>query len=120
MNKEQLQGAWTLKSFLISNELGNKEWRSGAHGLLIYTLCGRMSVSINSKMMEASILDSLLFYAGTYQIDGSKIVHFVTNATEPSRIGKEMVREARLKGRVLTLTARGEFGKAELTWEKIS
>jgi hypothetical protein len=66
------------------------------------------------------VLDSILFYAGTYQVDGSTIRHQVTNASSPARIGKEMIRHATLEGDVLTLvTPQESFGRAILRWRRI-
>src|SRR5689334_5829769 len=90
-------GTWTLVSFEIEDT--NKEtapWGRDTHGLLIYAPTGHMSVSINKAIENDSPnelenqFDSILFYSGTYQIDGEIIRHQVTNASNPSRIGKEM------------------------------
>src|SRR5690349_917977 len=112
-------GSWALESFEIeSPEKKVASWGREAKGLLIYADTGHMSVSIN-KAVESdpdqteseNLFDSILFYSGTYQLNGELIRHQVTNASNPSRIGKEMLRYAKLEGTLLILTTPQEsFG----------
>jgi hypothetical protein len=118
-------GAWDLVSFTIfSSDGSNRAWGDGLHGLLIYTETGHVSVSINKKPVSSSpkdVLDSVLFYAGNYAAKGSTIVHQVTQATNPSRIGREMIRYADLNDSILTLRTPVEaFGSAVLVWRKLA
>ena len=124
---QSIQGAWILESFDIEG-LDKKvsSWGTGAHGLLIYTGSGHMSVSINRELTTKSaveaenIFDSILFYSGTYQIDGATITHQVANASNPKRIGKQMLRYAELEGNLLTLVSPQEsFERAILKWRKV-
>jgi hypothetical protein len=90
-----------------------------------------MSVSIN-KDVEApaagagpeaeieALFDSILFYSGTYQMDGGLIRHQVTQASNPARIGKEMLRYTEWANDCLVLTTPKEsFGRAILVWRKV-
>lgn len=93
---------------------------------LIYTDNGYMSVSINREVENKSSIevqnyfDSILFYSGTFSIDKDIIKHQVTNASNPTRIGKELIRYAKMDGNILTLTSPKEsFGTAILTWRKV-
>jgi hypothetical protein len=85
-----------------------------------------VSVSINRDAASDSpkdVLDSVLFYAGTYSVEGNIIRHQVTQATNPARIGREMIRYAELDHSTLTLTLTTpdeSFGKATLVWRKIA
>ncbi len=121
-------GSWKLESFEIeSPEKQLSPWGRDAHGLLIYANTGHMSVSINKAIEkdpdqsdEQNLFDSILFYSGTYQLDGDIIRHQVTNASNPSRIGKEMIRYAEFKGDLMTLvTPQESFGRAILKWRKL-
>ncbi len=126
MNKE-IVGTWTLESFII--ETPQKEirnWGTNTSGLLIYTDTDHMSVSINKDVESNSNFEvqnnfnSILFYSGTYSIEGSTISHNVSQASNPSRIGKVMLRTATLEGNLLKLTSPPEsFGRAILKWRKI-
>lgn len=126
--ENQITGAWTLQSFEIDDLQGNcRPWGQGAQGLLIYTKSGHMSVSINKNVEKKSaiesqnIYDSILFYSGTYTVDGKEIKHQVTQASNPARIGKVMIRYAELNGDILTLESPKEsFGKAILKWKKVA
>jgi len=126
--KNQIIGSWLLKSFLIESQQGEfRQWGANSQGLLLYTDTGHMSVSINKDVENKStvevqnIFDSILFYSGTYSVDGSNIKHIVTQASKPSRIGKELLRTATLEGNLLTLTSPPEsFGRAILKWRKIT
>lgn len=127
LSLSDIEGSWELVSFELEG-LDSKvlPWGSNAHGLLIYAKSGQMSVSINRDMTsegeEANrIFDSILFYSGIYRIEGTSIFHIVKNASNPNRIGKEMIRYASLSSDVLTLSSPIEsFGRAILKWKRIT
>lgn len=126
--KNSITGVWNLETFTIyPKEGGSRPWGEGLRGLLIYTESGHVSVSINRNFLpksgnaEKDVLDSVLFYAGTYSVEGNVIRHQVTQATNPDRIGREMIRFATLENTTLKLATPDEaFGKAELVWRKIA
>jgi len=126
LNK-QLEGTWKLNRFEIESTEGVKRpWGAAAHGLLIYSPTGHMSVSINKAVVKESenefedLFDSILFYSGTYQVEGNLIRHQVTQASNPSRIGREMLRYAEFDGDLVTLTTPQEsFGRAILAWRRV-
>lgn len=125
--KKQVIGSWKLESFQIESLDGAlKPWGKNTHGLLIYSDTGHMSVSINKDIVRESdnesedLFDSILFYSGTYQVEGNVIRHQVTQASNPSRIGKEMLRYVEAKDDIITLTTPKEsFGRAILVWRKV-
>jgi len=132
MKPEILHGTWTLLSFEIENLEGiKKPWGNAAHGLLIYAPSGHMSVSINKAVEHdpeqtesENLFDSILFYSGTYLVNaGSEpnlIRHQVTQASNPARIGKEMLRYATLSGDELELaTPQESFGRGILRWKRV-
>jgi len=122
-----LSGTYKLENFEIEELSGHRRpWGKDIHGLLIYTSDGYMSVSINKAIENKSdndsknIFDSILFYSGTYSIDGHVINHKVTEASNPQRIGKDMIRYAKIDGSKITLSSPKEsFGTAHLIWKKI-
>lgn len=121
-----IQGSWSLVSFDIEKlDKTIAPWGQNAHGLLIFAPTGHMSVSINRDLGEGEseaqkIFDSILFYSGTYRIEGSTVRHMVQNASNPVRIGREMLRYASLNGEILTLTTPEEsFGVANLSWKRL-
>lgn len=125
--KDKVIGAWALESFLIETPQGEtRKWGANTQGLLLYTDTGHMSVSINKDVENKSAVeaqnffDSILFYSGSYFVDGTTIKHKVTQASNPNRIGKELLRFATLEGDLLTLVSPSEpFGRAILKWRKI-
>ncbi len=132
LSKAKLCGVWTLRRFeLTEGEAPTHPWGFETHGSLIYTASGHMSVAINRfapwnksgkkpKIAPKDSAKQILFYAGTFTLKGDVVRHQVLNASSPDRIGVEQVRKAKLIGKRLTLTARGEDYTAELEWEKIS
>mgnify|MGYP000700467507 CR=1 FL=1 len=125
--KDRLVGTWLLERFLIESIDGEiRDWGRNSKGQLIYTDNGYMSVSINREVENKSSIeaqnyfDSILFYSGTFTIDKDIIKHQVANASSPTRIGKELIRYAKMDGNVLTLTSPKEsFGTAILSWRKV-
>ena len=124
---KNIAGTWELQSFEIEDLQGNRRsWGTGIQGLLLYTNSGHMSVSINKNVEKKTdndaqnIFDSILFYSGSYSVEANIIKHQVTQASNPARIGKEMIRYAELNEDVLTLESPKEsFGKAILKWKRI-
>ena len=121
-------GTYSLQAFVIESTEGVKsDWGKNPHGLLIYAATGHMSVSINKDVDNdpeqadsENLFDSILFYSGTYSVEGALIRHQVTEASNPSRIGKEMLRYAEWRGSELHLkTPKEAFGQATLVWKKL-
>lgn len=111
-----LIGTWSLIEFKYENEAQEMvSWGNRAHGLLIYTADGYMSLSVNNE-------DDIFFYAGKYSIlDHSQVVHYVTNASNPARIGKKLIRDIQMSDAKLTLSSTGdEFGKGFISWRRTS
>ncbi len=124
MEVNELVGSWSLQAFEIQDTQGNlRSWGSNVTGLLIYSSDGRMSVSINADPSgdppsPTQLLAAMLFYSGTFEIRDGHIVHLVTNASDRSRIGNEMVRSAELKSELLTIKAAGDYGSSRLVWRR--
>lgn len=129
---QKLIGTWQLVTFEMEDLEGSRmPWGKDTHGQLIYTSTGHMSVSIN-KTLEPSgngeaqdIYDSTLFYSGTYSIKDGFIRHQVAQASNPSRIGKEMLRHIRFfcdsSGEYIELSSpRESFGRGIVTWKRIT
>ena len=123
-------GTWQLEAFTITHpDKGTRDWGVNLRGLLIYSSTGHVSVAINRDITSApadiapsdkDLLDAMLFYAGTFSVNGSVITHHVTIASNQARIGKEMIRFAALDGDVLILTTPEEsYGTANLVWRRI-
>ncbi len=126
--RDLIFGTWTLESFEIEEPNGHRRpWGKNAHGMLIYSASNHMSVSINREIENKSEIpaqnayDSILFYSGTYSVEGNTITHQVTEASNPQRIGKTMLRFATLDNDLLTLSSPKEsFGTAHLKWRRTS
>ncbi len=116
IKQADLIGTWKLIDFKITKPDGqSKDWGPKTNGILIYNEAGYMSASINSGAdvnEAAKDLDKhTLFYAGTYQLKNNQITHFVTNASNPLRIGKNLIRDAEITDqKYLKLTATGDYG----------
>ena len=123
--KSDIVGTWKLIEFKITTKEGiTRDWRPDSYGLLIYSNDGYMSVSINAsatkEMLSNDLSNYILFYSGEFSISNKNVIkHNVTNATSPERIGKEMIRIGKIdeKGH-LELSANGQYGHAQLLWEK--
>ncbi len=99
-------GAWRLKSFVRVTADGAQYDQLGAHpdGYLLYSADGRMSVlmvdgdrpapkhSPPDPAERAALHETMLAYAGTYRVDGDKIVHHIEMAWDQTRIGSDQVR----------------------------
>lgn len=117
-----LVGTWSLESFTIKKE-GDapKTWNEDTTGLIIYTNDGYVSVAINSKTDKSkNLIDTLLFYTGTYIHTKNRVYHKVRHATKVERIGQTLERELIVHNdNKISLVGRGSFGVAEIIWTRM-
>jgi hypothetical protein len=148
--QSDLIGSWQLVEFLIEDPNGNiKNWGEYCTGLLLYTKDNHMSVSINRKVEtksevdEKNLFDSIFFYSGSFKTDSVTenspellknpftnsnitIKHSVQHASNPNRIGKELLRYVGYdtttdKNTYITLSSPIEsFGRGVIRWKKIA
>jgi hypothetical protein len=126
LTAESLVGAWQLQRWEIVREVAGQgptaslPFGAGAVGLLLYTADGWMSATIMaegrrpfsranprsaSAVERAAAFDGYFSYAGRWSVEGGRVRHEVTVALNPAMVGTLQVREARLVGRRLTLSA---------------
>ncbi|GAB3723950.1 lipocalin-like domain-containing protein [Nocardiopsis nanhaiensis] len=103
MSVEELIGAWRLLTYHDVDE-ANGDLSEGPlgpdpRGLLIYADSGHVSVG----MMRGSGDPSYMGYAGTWRLDGTRVVHEVRVASHSHLVGTDQVRDAVLDGHRLTL-----------------
>ena len=140
---ESLVGAWQLQRWEIVREVAGQgriaslPFGAGAVGLLLYTADGWMSATIMaegrrpfsranprsaSAVERAAAFDGYFSYAGRWSVEGSRVRHEVTVALNPAMVGTLQVREARLVGRTLTLSAEeateGGVRRHRLVWRR--
>lgn len=107
------------------------------HGFLSYGRDGRMSAIIvgenRPKPMDlakltdqerAELFKTVIAYAGTFKVEGSRVVHNVDISWNENWTGTAQVRNFRIEGRRLTIRGEqiGPDGRqiiAVLTWETI-
>lgn len=118
LKKEDIVGLWEIEAFsIISPTNDEKLWAKDITGTLFYSELGFMMVSLNGVTDDEQ--DKILFYSGYFEIiDNSDIAHDVLNASDPSRVGRRLIRDAQLDNSVLTLEGRGGYGRAKLKWRK--
>jgi hypothetical protein len=104
--ERSIVGAWRLKSFVRVTTDGRRYDQLGAHpdGYLIYSAEGRMSVlmvdgdrpapqhSPPDPAERAALHETMLAYAGTYRVDGDRVVHHIEMAWDQARLGSDQVR----------------------------
>ncbi len=144
-----LLGTWKLISITAIFPNGNIDKEAfGANpiGYITYTIEGKMMVifskgdrallsgnsaspltaAIHGVPIEqrAEAFSTFNSYAGSYSIDGNKVIHHVEIASIPNRIGKSLTRTFTLNGNQVTLktppSKSDDTPKIfELTWERV-
>jgi len=121
----KLFGSWELTKFeIISTDGSTTPFCENSTGIIIYEKSGHMSVSINcgehgadkvpSKKSPGDDYGGMLFYAGSFEIQGDSVVHHITNSSHTSLIGKDAIRKVEtLTDTDLVLT--GKFGSGGQT-----
>ena len=135
-----LVGAWRLKRWETVYEDGRRTepFGAGAEGLIQYTADGWMSATIMAAgrgrlsranpraapaRERAAAFDSYFSYAGRWRLAGGVVRHEVTLALNPALVGTPQLRDARLSGRTLTLSATEEVPGGRRThrivWQRV-
>jgi hypothetical protein len=134
-------GTWKLKSAVREVvATGEKFNQYGEHpsGYLSYSADGRMYAIGTSdsrvKPNDANPADgervklhqTMFAYAGTYTLEGEKVVHHVDISWNEAWTGTDLVRFYKLDGNILTITTApnkspidGREGRGVLVWEKV-
>ncbi len=92
-------GFWRLVSWEVRKADGRVYLPFGQDldGYIGYTGHGSMSVFMRLR-------DKIVFYAGTYDIEGNKVTHHVTVADRLSTEGRDLVRTVLFEGDRISLT----------------
>lgn len=144
-----LLGTWKLisiKAILPDGNINNEAFGANPIGYITYTIEGKMMVifsksdrpllsgksaspltaAIHSVPIEerSQAFSSFNSYAGSYTVDGNKVIHHVEIASIPNRIGKSLTRNFRLDGNRVTLTTPPSQSDNtpkifELTWQRL-
>lgn len=109
MSTSDLVGLWRLISYFDLDERDRTtEGPLGPtpRGLLFYSADGYMSVNMmRGGPNDPHSRDSRVYlgYAGTWRLDGEKLVHAIAVCSNPAWAGTDQVREMALDGDRLTL-----------------
>jgi hypothetical protein len=136
-----LLGTWRLVSAVATNASGERDlhpYGQKPSGLLTYTPDGRLTAiiahdgrrplsgdRISAPSAERAEAYATFFaYAGSYKIEGDKVVHHVEIASVPNWVGTDLVRVVALHGDRLTLSTpplsvAGRTQSTELLWERV-
>jgi hypothetical protein len=134
-------GTWKLQSFVREvTATGERINQFGEHptGYLSYSADGRMyAIGIADNRVKsrsptatdeerAKLHQTMFAYAGSYALDGDKVIHHVDVAWNESWTGTDLVRFYKLEDDILTITTApnkspldGREGRSILTWEKV-
>jgi Lipocalin-like domain len=122
-NAEKLLGAWHLSRWTITYSDGRAPtlpFGESVSGLLIYSEDGYMSGNIaragrqplaseSARMAPVDekirAFDSFFSYAGTYEVAGDEVIHYVTMALFANLVGTEQRRTMRFSEEGLELSA---------------
>jgi len=135
-----LLGTWKMKSFVREViATGNKTKLLGEHpdGYLNYSPDGRMyaiGASDNrikpgmapTEEEQVKLYQTLFAYAGTYTLDGDKVIHHVDISWNQAWTGTDQIRFYKLDGNILTITTApaksppdGLEAQVVVVWEKV-
>jgi hypothetical protein len=136
-----LFGTWKLKQFVREVAgTGERYDQLGPHpeGVLSYSKDGRMSVlllagdrvkpsgDVPTSQEKVALFETMIAYAGTFTVDGGKIVHHVDLSWNGARAGTDQVRFYSLQGDILTIKTAankspidGRDGIGILVFEKV-
>lgn len=139
VDKNALLGTWRLKSYVVTRGAGGRSTPYGENpsGYLIYSAENRMQVigvaadrtvpagTSPPDSERVMLYDTMFAYAGTFSVEGDKIIHHVDISWNETWTGTDQMRAFEVRGSILTLTTRirdqvsGVESHYALTWEKM-
>jgi hypothetical protein len=136
-----LLGTWKLRSFTQEDASTGETFSplgSRPGGYINYSPDGRMMVILVGDNRTApkdvvptdqemiGFYKSMLAYAGTYTIDGNRVVHHIDASWNQAWTGTQQIRFSKLDGGILTLTSasgrrgfNGRIGASTVVWERV-
>ena len=140
VNGNPLLGTWKLKSYVVTAATGARSTPYGENptGYLSYSADGRMQVigAASSRMMQAgpnplenervALHDTMFAYAGTYSVEGDKVIHHVDISWNEAWTGTDQIRLFEVNGNFLTLTTHFTDPASDtealyaVVWEKVT
>jgi len=140
VDNNPLLGTWKLKSYVVTTAAGERSTPYGENpeGYLTYSADHRMQVigAANGRTVPAgaspadkervALYDTMFAYAGTYSVEGGKVIHHVDISWNEAWTGTEQIRLFEVNGTALTLTTsiQDPAGGAEthyaVVWEKVA
>ena len=131
MKDNALIGMWKLKSISRvdpQTKRTSEPWGTHPKGYITYLASGRMmvifshekqTVPVGTEMTTAEWIArarEAVAYAGTYMIDGDKVIHYVEVSTIVAYIGTKQIRPFKIDGNTVSLFS-AVTGQT-LTWER--
>ena len=142
-NKEQVIGIWTLVSYEVVDNMGNKTYPMGedATGFIMYHPEGFMSAQMMTKGRPkyasgalhtgtqeemANAAQGYLAYAGPYEVDEENkvVTHHMTVSMNPTWLGDSQPRYVKLDGDILEIASPpivedGKEQNTKLIWKRV-
>lgn len=118
MTRNDLLGSWRLTAVTMTDKDGTvtEPFGKDVRGILIYAPAGEMSATVNQA-------GSYLSYAGSFDVEGDRVIHHVEMSSLTEAAGTDQQRIATLEGDTLTLAASPTFmgppgSVARLVWQR--
>ena len=140
MDTNSLLGTWRLTSYVATGPTGQRLTPYGERptGYLVYSPEGRMQVigiandrrsavgGSPSDEERLALYDTMFAYAGTFSVEGDRVIHHVDISWNETWTGTEQVRQFEVNGNILTITSRlpdpvsGLENRYALVWERVA
>lgn len=120
----EIYGVWELQSWEVRKDGAFQPRGTNAKGLLIYSPTGHMSVTMTSEApgvaMPPNSAPPMIFYAGTFDLKDSHMVHHAQLSFDPKNF-TNVERRVSLQGDTLELrTPAEEKREVRLVWKRIA
>jgi hypothetical protein len=139
VTESHLLGTWKLKSYVVTTAAGARSTPYGdsPKGYLTYSDDHRMQAigAANDRRVPAgasppdservALYDTMFAYAGTYSVQGDKVIHHVDISWNEVWTGTDQIRLCEVQGNILTLTTlipdpgSGAETIYAVVWEKV-
>ena len=116
----QLLGTWRLSSFNLVDRSGTvvgQPYGARPVGKITYSPDRTMWALVARRGVPKDA-ENALWYTGTFSVKGRTVTHHVDASNMPPAEGTDQVRQAKLEGNRLTLSA-GTNPKLVLVWKRV-
>ncbi|HEY3696140.1 lipocalin-like domain-containing protein [Phenylobacterium sp.] len=126
VNESRLYGSWDLQRWrrIAADGSVTLPHTDNGRGRIVYERSGRMAAFlVHPDWPAPGLVNGFTAYSGPFKVEDGSVHHMVDFASQPSMVGKDLVRKVTLRGELLILEAAAideAAARHELEWRRVT